>query len=583
MNMTTTDEEWEDQEIMQHVIEQSLLEICIGDPCIPSVEVEDFRLLQSKENRKIVEAIKTGQEAELRQLSIHCFAFNEADDRGWLPLHEAAIQLNQEILRATLQASNPNTWEQKTLKGETPLFLAVELNLIDNVHYLLENGCKPNSKNEEGNSVLIAAIRNGALDVTSMLLCFGAAVNLECINKRTALHEAAKLGRKDLVDLLIRSGAYLDPESAFGLTPLALAAQNGCTEVVKLLLHKGADVLSQASDGVSVLFEAATVANSECLALLLEYGADANVPKYTGHLPIHRASYKGHYHALKLLIPATDYSAIKESGISPVHSAAAGGHQECLKLLLQSSFDVNFMLSPRLRKGYDDHRKSALYFCVSNNDVCSARLLLEAGALPNQDPINCLQLAVRLGNYELINLLLRHGANVNYYCRVNTTHFPSALQYALNDEVMLRMLFSYGYDIHRCFDCPHENKIHPLVVFEGWTPTIIKDNMFCEVITLNWLKHLSGKVIRVMLDYVAQVHFCSKLEAALEEQNEWSEIRHIMKNPRSLKHLCRLKIRKCMGRMRLRCPVFMTFLSLPSRLKYYILFKEYNLYNGEET
>ncbi|XP_078065724.1 dynein axonemal heavy chain 12 isoform X2 [Mustelus asterias] len=539
MNVTTTDEEWADDEIMQHVLEQSLLDISVQDLCLPSVEVEDFRFLPSKENRKIVEAIKT--------------------------------------------ASHPSTRECRTLKGETPLFLAVQLNLIDNVQYLLVKDCNPNAKDEEGNSALIVAIRNGAPDVTSLLLRFGAAVNLECINKRTALHEAAKLGRKDFVDLLIHAGAIIDPRSAFGLTPLALAAQNGYTEVVKLLLQKGADVLSQASDGVSVLFEAATVANSECLALLLEYGADANVPKNSGHLPIHRASYRGHYQSVKLLVPATDYSAIKESGISPVHSAAAGGQQECLRLLLQLRFDVNFMLSQRLRRGYDDHRKSALYFAVSNNDVCSARLLLEAGALPNQDPINCLQLSLRLGNYELMNLLLRHGANVNYYCRVNTTHFPSALQYALNDEVMLRMLFSYGYDIHRCFDCPHENKIHPTFSSEGWTPSVIKDNMFCEVITLNWLKHLSGKVVRVMLDYVAHVHFCSKLKATLEQQTEWPEIRHIMKNPCSLKHLCRLKIRKCMGRMRLRCPVFMTFLSLPKRLKEYIRFREYDLYNGQES
>lgn len=45
-----------------------------------------------------------------------------------------------------------------------------------------------------------------------------------------------------------------------------------------------------------------------------------------------------------------------------------------------------------------------------------------------------------MGNYDLINLLLRYGANVNYYCRVNTTHFPSALQYALKDEVRRLLL-----------------------------------------------------------------------------------------------------------------------------------------------
>lgn len=57
----------------------------------------------------------------------------------------------------------------------------------------------------------------------------------------------------------------------------------------------GADVLSQAMDYSSVLFEAAGGGNPDSLNLLLEYGADANVPKHSGHLPIHRAAYRGHF------------------------------------------------------------------------------------------------------------------------------------------------------------------------------------------------------------------------------------------------------------------------------------------------
>lgn len=56
------------------------------------------------------------------------------------------------------------------------------------------------------------------------------------------------------------------------------------------------------------------------------------------------------------------------------------------------------------------------------------------------------KVALRLGNYELINLLLRFGANVNYYCRVNTTHFPSALQYALKDEVNWNILLKHLFN-----------------------------------------------------------------------------------------------------------------------------------------
>ncbi|XP_042195390.1 ankyrin repeat and SOCS box protein 14 isoform X2 [Callorhinchus milii] len=476
--------EWEDEEIMQHAIEQSLQENCpYPYPFTSSVTMEDCRFLkQSEENRQVVTAIRTGQETILRQLSIHRSAFHEADERGWLPLHEAAAQLNPSILEITFQSSCPIAREQKNLKGQTPQFVAVELNHINNVRYFLTNGCNPDCKDKEGNSPLVVATRSGAYDTASMLIHFGATVNFKCVNQRTALHDAARLAKKDLVNLLICSGAAVDPQSAYGITPLALAAQNGFTEVVEILLKKGADVLSQASDGVSVLFEAAASGNPDCVSLLLAHGADANVPKYSGHLPIHRAAYRGHCQVLKQLIPVTDHSAIKESGMSPVHSAAAGGHPHCLELLLQSHFDVNFRLSQRLCKGYDDERKSALYFAVSNNDIVSTRLLLKAGALPNQDPINCLQLAQRMGNYELMNILLRHGANVNYYSKINSMHFPTSLQYALKDDIMLRMLFSYGYDLLRCFDCPHSDNSHPENNFEGWTPTVIKDNMKTHVL-----------------------------------------------------------------------------------------------------
>lgn len=199
------------------------------------------------------------------------------------------------------------------------------------------------------------------------------------------------------------------------------------------------------------------------------------------------------HRALEQLIPVTKKDVIRESGMSPLHSAAAGGHPQCLELLLSSGFDPNFMLHPRVRRNYDDERRSALFFAVSNNDVQSARLLLEAGGMANQDPVNCLQVAMRLGNYELINTLLRYGANVNYYSRVNTTHFPSALQYALKDEVMLRMLLNNGYDVQRCFDCPYGQASHVPLDYEGWSTSVIKD-----------------VVVRLVMKYLVELtHLCA--------------------------------------------------------------------------
>nr|XP_020655562.1 ankyrin repeat and SOCS box protein 14 [Pogona vitticeps] len=573
----TYDDDVDDDIPTQYVIQQSFQD-SHKRGTVTTSKNDSLNFPTSEKHREIVTAIQRGEEEVLLKLMRNGSAFRETDAEGCLPLHEAAAQPNKNILEIILKASHPVVWQETNLKGETPLFVAVDKCLVKNVHFLLLNGFNPNVKNEEGDCALFTAITHGSYEMASLLIQFGADINLQCVNKRTALHEAARLGLKDIVELLLSAKADPDPPSSYGLTPLALAAQNGHTEILEILLRKGANVLSQASDCASILFEAAGGGNPDCVSLLLDYGADANVPKHSGHLPIHRAAYRGHFLALQILVPVTNYSAIKESGISPVHSAAAGGHPQCLEFLLKSGFDANFMLHQRIRKGYDDERKSALYFAVSNGDLTSAQMLLEAGALPNQDPVNCLQLALRMGSYELINLLLRHGANVNYFCRVNTTHFPSALQYTLKDEVMLRMLLNYGYNVHQCFDCPHGDNVHSQYMFEGWTSTVIKDTMFCDVITLSWLRHLSGKVVRIMLDYVDHIRICSKLQVVLQEQKLWPEINAILTNARSLQHLCRLRIRKCLGRLRLRCPVFLTFLPLPNRLKDYILYKEYDLY-----
>lgn len=129
----------------------------------------------------------TGQEEVLKKLVSHSSAFEEADQQGWLPVHEAASQLNMNILEITfkgmesswfstkkyykarsvegfsfrrvllfcISASRAATWEQTTLKGETPLLVAVRNCFVENVRFLLFNGCNPNVKNEEGDSPLV--------------------------------------------------------------------------------------------------------------------------------------------------------------------------------------------------------------------------------------------------------------------------------------------------------------------------------------------------------------------------------------------------------------------------------------------
>ncbi|MFT7799217.1 ankyrin repeat and SOCS box protein 15-like [Arapaima gigas] len=230
-------------------------------------------------------------------------------------------------------------------------------------------------------------------------------------------------------------------------------------------------------------------------------------------------------------------------------------------------------------------RRTALYLAVSNGDITCTELLLNTGVKPDTDPLRCLPVAVRAGWYEIVRLLLAKGADVNCYFRVvSHTLFPTALQYCLRDEVMMRLLLNGGYDAERCFCCHHDNSFHADCAWKD-----LKSHMsemcnqgekipFCDFISVSCLKHLAGTVVQVLLDYVGQVSICSKLKLTLEKHKERLEIRATLGNPRPPKHLCRPAIgRQTTGKTP--CDVSaIESLPLAPRIKDYLLYKEHDLY-----
>lgn len=115
-------------------------------------------------------------------------------------------------------------------------------------------------------------------------------------------------------------------------------------------------------------------------------------------------------------------------------------------------------MSARNSENYRDLRRSALYFAVSNGDLNCTKVLLAAGAKTDLDPLCCLLVAVRSGRYDIVRLLLAGKADVNcYFTVVSDTAFPTALQYCLKDEVMMRLLLNNGYKVERCFQCRHDD------------------------------------------------------------------------------------------------------------------------------
>nr|XP_054595647.1 ankyrin repeat and SOCS box protein 15b isoform X2 [Nothobranchius furzeri] len=532
-------------------------------------------------------AIAKGDVDSLQELSCRVSAFTERDSSGWMPLHAAAVQPQLEILHVVLQVmlSTDLTLEEQTKDGDTALSLAAEAGRVENAKMLLKHGASPHTTNDRNESPLLIAVRRSSYDMVLSLILGGAFVEQVCLTKWTATHEAAKVGCPAVLMLLLRHGAKVTSTNGHGVTPLGIAAEHGNTEALEILIQHGGDVNAQACNGDSVLYDAAGSGNLDCIKLLLEHGANPNVASYACQLPIHRAAYEGHILALRTLIPVTTKRAIRLSGQSPLHSAADGGQAESLALLIQEGYDVNALLERHISENYDDLRKTALFFAVSNGDVTCSELLLEAGAQTDLDPLRCILVAVRAERFELVQLLLSYGADVNCYFRViSNTVFPTALQYCLRDRVMLRLLLNSGYQAYKCFQCFHGDRegvdsawadLHNQAYRIYSQPIIIS---FCEFVSVSWLAHLAGSVVRALLDYVSHVDICSNLKRILKRTPEWDEISAILNEPRSLQHLCRLVVRGQMSIRMLNDPEAMSAAPFPPRLMSYLTYREYNLY-----
>lgn len=173
------------------------------------------------------------------------------------------------------------------------------------------------------------------------------------------------------------------------------------------------------------------------------------------------------FRIVSMLIPATSKARVRRSGISPLHVAAERNRDEILELLIDADFDVNAVLSEDRRKLYEDHRSTALYFSVMNNNIDATAMLLQAGANPNLDTFSPLLVALRQGCMKTVTLLVEHGANVNAYIPTHPTTFPATVMFCMKYLTMLKYLMDNGCDAMSCFNCTYGSNPHPPLDLTG--------------------------------------------------------------------------------------------------------------------
>ncbi|XP_059684541.1 ankyrin repeat and SOCS box protein 3 isoform X2 [Gavia stellata] len=485
-------------------------------------------------------AAREGNAKMLRKLIKQGYSIDVPDNRGWVPIHEAAAHNSSECLRLLVRAAPSDDYiNSKTFEGMCALHLSARHGSLESVRVLLEAGADPNEVTTEATTALFLAVENGHADIVKILLQHGANVKgPHSWSGWNSLHQASFQGRTEIMKILLEEGASKECKDDFGITPLFVAAQYGKLESLRLLVSHGADVNCQAKDRATPLLIAAQEGHAECVELLLSKGADPNLycNEDNWQLPIHAAAEMGHKKILELLIPITDRICDKGKGkVSPVYSAVYGGNKECLEMLL--------------KEGYSPDAQECLNF------DCRSPM--------------CMVFQKDCMFFYFIDIFLKYGITllgINLgYCLFHEkfTLFQRFLKLgcSLPSGDQLSEFIRYTIKAHEEY-----KEWLPYLLLAGFNPVNLMRRF--------WIFSVSENALNFILEFTNWKRLPPAVEQDLSDYKEkfaWTPKSHFAFIP-SLSHLCRLEIRSILTSERLRSDQFIRELPLPACLQDYLLY-----------
>jgi uncharacterized protein len=270
---------------------------------------------------------------------------------------------------------------------------------------------------------------------------------------KISLANAAKQGDREAVRSLLNGAAKKDIAGAEGTAALIAAATRNDVEMVDLLLAAGADPKAANEYSATPLYAAAGNADPAVALKLLKAGADPNVALFSGETPVMRAARQGGVATVRALLEAGADPSAKEKngGQTALMWAISENHSAVTAELVKHKADVN----ARSRTGF-----TALMF-AARGDLESARILLDAGAKPNESIPDwggtALIIASTMGQTDIVEALVNKGADPNQRDKNSFTALHSAVRDSDYGEDMaqrahavatVKVLLAHGADVN---------------------------------------------------------------------------------------------------------------------------------------
>jgi ankyrin repeat protein len=441
-------------------------------------------------DQRLIDAVKEGNRAEVRQLLRTKTAANEAEPDGTTPLHWAVRAGDLETAKLLLAAGARATAANRY--GVTPLALAAANGDAPAVQMLLDAGADANTTGADGETVLMTAARTGKVEAARALIVRGANVNAaETWMGETALMWAAAEGHGAMVKLLAEAGAALDARAAAqefakytfngstmvstplprgGMTALLLAAREGSLAGVRALVEAGANLNVADRDGATPLIMAILNRHNDVAALLIEKGAALDAADTVGMTALYAAV------DLRQLGPLINRPTPKATGetdnLTLVSMLLDRGARPDPRLRLP--------ILPRFHNAGDAQLAEGatpLMRAAKARDIPVMKLLLAKGANPNlatRTYANALMFAAGFGGgrgragdaaVDAVRLCLEHGADVRAFNDNGDTALHVAA--AAGADPIVRILAEHGADL----DVQDKSGRTPLEIAQGRPPT----------------------------------------------------------------------------------------------------------------
>jgi uncharacterized protein len=427
---------------------------------------------------RLIEAVRDGNEAEVRHLLAQNVDVSGARPDGSTALHWAAHLDDQKIASLLIDAGA--AVDAANDHGITPLMLACASPRADVVERLLRAHADPNRSSKVGETALMACARSGNVAGAKALLDAGAETDgADAWQGQTALMTAVAHRHADMAALLLERKADVAARSKTGFTAMLFAAREGDVRIGERLHAAGAGVNESARDGSTPLLVAIVKGHEEFATWLLNRGADPNASG-TGYTALHWIA--GSWHSE--LTGPNGIEADRDAQWERMGGWRADRKSPMAKALIERGADPNARLTrtpPQF--GYSSGRfkiamAGATPFLLAAMDGNAALMkeLVAAGADPSlttREKTTALMVAAGLGRVpaeslvtdaatlEAVTLALELGGDVRAVNDDGNTVLHGAAHIRL--DPLIELLVTKGADVN----ARNARGLTPLMVAEG--------------------------------------------------------------------------------------------------------------------